>query len=255
MFRLLKALSFSFALLALSILATNCGSNAPAQVRFVHAMQDGAAMDININGKPAFTGISFRDVLPNQPGYTSVPSGHDTIQGFLAGSTMVGFNSTTVSWNSGTDYTVVATGFVTCNNQPPTCIPKNATLLSKPDNNSPPPANNVAFRVIHASPSGPSSVDVYILLEPSAGPTGNPTISALAYTQASDYIVVPYNPNNVDNFPGYVVFLTAAGSTSPLFTGGEAINPANGAIRTLVLTDVQNGTSMNSSFLELPDHN
>ena len=254
MVRLLKALPFSLALLALTILATNCGSNAPAQVRFVHAMQDGAAMDININGKPAFTGISFGEVLPNQPGYTSLPSGHDTIQGFLAGSTTVGFNSTTVSWNSGTDYTVVATGFVSCNNQPPTCIPNNATLLSIPDNNSPPAAGNIAFRVIHASPSGPSSVDVYILLSPTGAPTGNATISSLAYTQASGYIAVPFNPNNVDDFQGYVVFVTPAGSTSPVLIN-EPINPANGAIRTLVLTDVQGGTSMNSSFLELPDHN
>ena len=246
MFRLLKALSLSLALLALSIFATSCGNSAPAQVRFVHAMPDGAAMDININGKPAFTGISFRDVLPNQPGYTSVPSGNDTIQGFLAGSSNVGFNSTTIGLNSAGQYTVVATGLVATS--------KNAVILSKPDNNSPPATNNIVFRVIHASPSGPPSVDVYILLSPTAAPTGNATISALPYTQASAYISVPFNPNNVDNFQGYVVFVTAAGTTSPVLIN-EPINPANGAIRTLVLTDVQGGTSMSSSFLELPDRN
>src|ERR1017187_7992552 len=104
MSRWLKALPLTLALAALSIFAASCGSNGPAQVRFVHAIQDGAAMDIQVNGSQVFTDISFLGVLPNQPGYTSVPSGNDTIQGFLTGTTTVGFNATNVTWGAGAAY-------------------------------------------------------------------------------------------------------------------------------------------------------
>jgi hypothetical protein len=96
-------------------------------------------------------------------------------------------------------------------------------------------------------------VDVYILLNPASVPTGTPAISALAYEQASAYVALANNPNNDTNPPGFTVFVTASGSLVPIFT--EPINPATGAIRTLVLTDVQNGTTMNTSFLELSDLN
>jgi Domain of unknown function (DUF4397) len=252
MFRCLIAVSFTLALAVLSLFGAGCSSSSPANVRFVHAIQDGAAMDISISGKTEFTGVSFLNVQPNQPGYTSIPSGNNTIEGLLAGTSTIGFNSTTVSWTSGTDYTVIATGHVTCT---PPCTP-NATIVSIPDNNSPPPTNDVEFRFIHASPSGPPggspTVDIYVQLIPSAGPTGTPAVSGLAYTQASGYFQTVYNPNSVDQFLGYQIFVTPAGSTSPVFIN-EAIDPANGAIKTLILTDFQNGTAMSSSFLELPD--
>jgi len=242
MSRWLKALPLTLALAALSIFAAGCGGSSNAQVRFVHAIQDGAAMDIDINGTQEFTGIAFLGVQPTQPGHTSVPSGSDLIEGFLTGQTTVAFNSTRISWNGSQKYTVVATGFV-ANGQ-------NAVILSLPDN-IPSPSNQVAFRVIHASPSGPGTVDVYILLNPATGPTGNPAISGLAYTQASSYVSLAYNPNNNNNFLGYTVYVTASGGTQPILT--ESINPPDGAVRTLVLTDVQGGKSMNSTFLELSD--
>jgi hypothetical protein len=85
------------------------------------------------------------------------------------------------------------------------------------------------------------------------GPTGNPTISGLAYEQASGYISLPDNPNNVTPLPGFTLFVTASGGTQPIIS--EPINPPDRAVRTLVLTDVQGGHSMNSTFLELSDLN
>jgi hypothetical protein len=243
MSRLLKALPTALALAALSIFASSCGSS-NAQVRFVDAIQDGAAMDIDINGTQEFTDIAFLGVQPTQPGYTSVPSGSDSIEGFLTGQTTVGFNNTSIRLNGSQKYTVVATGFV-ANGQ-------NAVILSIPDN-IPSPSGQVAFRVIHASPSGPGSVDVYILLNPVTGPTGNPAISGLAYTQASSYVSLTYNPNNNANFEGFTVYVTASNGTQPIIS--EPINPQDGAVRTLVLTDVQGGTTMNPTFLELSDLN
>jgi hypothetical protein len=245
MSRWLKALPLALALAALSIFACSCGSS-NARVRFAHVIQDGAAMDIDINGTQEFTNIAFLGVQPSQPGYTSVPSGSDTIEGFLTGTTTVGFNSTSIDLNASQQYTVVATGFVATG--------QNAVILSIPDNLPSPGTDQVEFRVIHASPSGPGAVDVYILLNPVTAPTGSPTISALAYEQASGYVSLAYNPNNVANPPGFTVFVTASGGTVPIIS--EPINPGvAGAVRTLVLTDVQGGKLMNSTFLELADLN
>jgi hypothetical protein len=245
MSRWLKALPLALALASLSIFAASCGSS-NAKVRFVHAIQDGAAMDIDINGTEEFPDIAFLSVLPSQPGYTSVPSGNDTIEGFLAGTTNVGFNSTHISLSGGSQYTVIATGFVS--------PAQNAVILSIPDHIPTPPSGNVAFRVIDASPSGPGTVDVYIELNPSSGPTLPITIQGLAYTQASNYVFFALNPNNETNPPGYTVYITASGSMTPILT--EGVDPGTaGAVRTLVLTDAKDGTSMNSIFLELSDLN
>ncbi|MGA2356881.1 MAG: hypothetical protein ABSG02_20495, partial [Terriglobales bacterium] len=77
------------------------------------------------------------------------------------------------------------------------------------------------------------------------------------YTQASSYISVAYNPKNVTPAPGFTLYVTTTAGTV-IF--GEAINPAEGAIRTLILTDIQNTklqgvSAMQPSFLELPDLN
>jgi hypothetical protein len=255
MSRWLKALPLALALAALSIFGGSCGSSSPAQVRFVHAIQDASAMDIQVNGTAEFTNLSFLGVQPNQPGYTNVPSGGDTIQGFVTGTTTKVFTDT-ATLSASARYTLVATGF----SLPIGSNGSNVDLLQISDNIPTPPAGDVAFRVVHASPSGPNgnpdapeAVDVYILLNPSTGPTGNPTISALAYTQASGYVSIPNNPNNDTMPPGFMVYVTAVGSTQVACSG--PINPQAGAVRTLVLTDVQDGNKMDSTFLELSDLN
>jgi hypothetical protein len=247
MSRWLKVLPLTLALAALSIFATSCGSG-NSQVRFVHAIQDGGPMDIDVNGNVEFVDVAFLGVLPNQPGYTNVPSGSDTIEGLETGTTTPVFTDS-IGWAGGAQYTVVATGF----SQPGT-NGSNVVILSIPDNIPTPPFNTVDFRVIHASPSGAGTVDIYILLNPATGPTGTPQITGLAYEQASAYVEVPFNPNNIENFLGYTVYVTASGSTTPIFS--ESINPSTaGAVRTLILTDTQNGSSMRPAFLELPDNN
>ncbi len=253
MSRSLKALPLAFALAALSIFAASCGSNTPAQVRFVHAIQDAPALDINVTGPNVatvqeFTEVAFLGVQPNQPGYTSVPSGSDTIAGVLASNASPVF-SDTVGWGAGAHYTAVATGFSQTGTNG-----SNVVLLSIPDNLPTPPSGDVEFRVIHASPSGPGSVDVYIELNPNTGPGLPITIQALGYMQASNYVTFSFNPNNATIPPGFMVYVTASGSTTPIIT--EPLNPSTaGAVRTLVLTDVQNGNTMNTTFLELSDLN
>ncbi|MGA7559825.1 MAG: DUF4397 domain-containing protein [Terriglobales bacterium] len=247
MSRWLRAVPLMLALAVLSVFAASCGNSNPARVRFVHAIQDAGALDIDVNGTKDFPGVSFREVLPNQPGYTNVPSGSDTVEGFAAGTTTEAF-SESVSLGAGTAYTLIATGFETGTNG------SNVVLLSIPDNIPTPPAGEVAFRVIHASPSGPGTVDVYIDLNPSSGPVQPITIQGLAYTQASTYISLPYNPNDDQIPPGFTVYVTASGNTQPPYLMEETIDPGtSGAVRTIVLTDNPYGTSMDPSYVELDD--
>jgi Domain of unknown function (DUF4397) len=255
MSRLLKALPLTLALAALSIFAASCGSNTPAQVRFVQVIQDASPLDIYVSGTgltstEEFTDMGFLGVQPNQPGYISLPSGTDTIEAFLTGTTTEVF-SDTASWGSAAHYTVIATGL---SQIPP--VGSDVVLLSVPDNIPTPASGDVEFRVIHASPSGPNGipgpVDVYIELNPNTGPELPITIQGLAYTQASNYVSFTLNPNNDTNPPGYTVYVTPSGSMQPIIS--ETINPGvAGAARTLVLTDVQGGKAMSSTFLELSD--
>jgi hypothetical protein len=250
----MKVLSFTLALAALSPFVASCGSGGPAQVRFVQAIQDAPTpLDIDVSNannspKQQFSHVSFLGVQPNQPGRTSVPSGNDTVTGFLTGTTTQVFSGT-VGWASGLQYTLVATGFSKTGTNG-----SNVVLLSIPDNIPSPPTEDVSFRVIHASPSGPGTVDVYIELNPSTAPTSPPTIQGLPYMQASNFVSLAFNPNNDPTPPGFTVYVCASGSVQPIVS--EPIFPASaGAVRTLVLTDVQNGTTMSSSFLELTDAN
>jgi hypothetical protein len=213
-------------------------------------------LDISVSGPNVpstqeFTDISFLGVQPNQPGYTTLPSGSTTIQGFSTGTTTNPVFSNSLSLSGGAQYTLVATGFKA-----------NVDLLQIPDNIPAPPTGDVEFRVINASPSGPNgipgAVDVYIELNPNSGPGLPITIKGLEYTQASNYVSFNFNPNNATPPPGFTVYVTPSGSTNPIIIS-EPINPATaGAARTLVLTDVQYGKNppkMSSSFLELSDLN
>jgi hypothetical protein len=253
-----QALPIALALAALSLL-TACSSSGQAKVRFVHAIQDAGALDIDVYGTndsagaPEFSDISFLGVQPTQPGYTTLDAGSDAIEGFLTDTTTVGFIRTNVNWSGGIEYTAVATGF----SKTGTPAGSNVQIVSAPDNNTPPVSGDVEFRVIHASPSGPSGVNVYIESNPSTGPTRTPAISNLIYTQASNYISVAYNPNNLTPTPGFTLYVT---TTAGLVIFSETINPAEGAIRTLVLTDIQNTklqgvSAMQPSFLEMADLN
>jgi hypothetical protein len=243
--RWLKAVPVMLALAPLCIFAASCGNSSQARVRFVHAIQDAGPLDIDVNGTQDFTNISFREIQPNQPGYTNVPSGTDTLEGFAANTTTEAF-SDSAGWGAGAAYTLVATGFQTGKNG------SNVVLLSIPDNIPTPPAGDVEFRIIHASPSGPGTVDVYIELNPSSGPELPITLQGLAYTQASKYMSFVYNPNQDPIPPGFTVYVTASGSMVPIIS--ETLDPgAAGAVRTLVLTDSQDGTTMDPLYLELTD--
>jgi hypothetical protein len=235
------------AVVGLVCFSLSCSSGSHAEVRFVHALQDAGTLDVDINGKPEFNTVSFLGVQPNQPGYTAVPSGSDSLEAFNESNNSEAFSSS-LTLNGGQQYTLVATGFETGTNG------ANVSLLSIPDNIPSPPSGDVEFRVVHASPSGPGTVDVYIMYSPVDTPAAPITIKGLAYTQASSYYQFSINPNNAPQIPGFTIFVCASGSLTPIISE-QIVLQDDGAARTLVLVDNQNGNSMSSSFLELSDIN
>lgn len=250
MLRALKALPLALAVMASIIFAAGCGSS-NSNARFVNAIADSnQALDIEFNGTKQFNDIGFPAASGST--YVSVPSGNDVIAGFAAGTTTNAAFTQNATLNSGSQYTLVATGFLS----------GSVTLLSPVDNNTAPADGSVSFRVIDASFSGPASVDIWIIPNPITNNLGCPalcpTITALSSpnqpTQAtSSYVTMPFNSNG----QGYSLFVAPSGSTNPLF-GGQPINAGSsslGTIRTLVLTDVANGGAMFQTPIVLDDLN
>lgn len=244
MFRLLKALPLTLVLAALSIFATSCGSSSQSRIRVVHAMPDGPGLDVNVNTTKVATNILFGGVQPTPPAYTKVPSGSVTIQAFDTGTTtnpIFGTNGVTASLSGSSQYTVVLDGFVA-----------NPSAPLKTDTNTAPTSGNVEFRIIHASPSNQTPLDVYIVPPGTDISNVTPQIGGsnpLTYQQASSYVSVGFATN------GYSVILTPNGSKTPLFNAPYGIAPPTGSIRTLVLVDVQFGGAMSQTPVVLNDLN
>src|SRR5271155_1494194 len=232
MFRLLKVLPLTLALAAVSFFFTGCGSN-NVEARFVNAIPDAGALDIDVGGVKEFSTVQFRTASPGS-NYIGVPSGNVAIEGFQTGTTTQAFPSQTVSLNSGSEYTLVAVGFLS----------GTVNILNPVDNNTEPQDDMVSFRVIEASPSGPGKVDIYFIANPvecSLGATGcTAAITALAYQSTSTYVTLPFNTSSSGT--GYQMFVTTSGSPDPLpgWSGGQTITGGGstlGSIRTMVLTD------------------
>lgn len=258
MLRWLKALPLTLAIAALIVFATfaaSCSSS-NSQARFVNAISDDTqALDIEFNGTKEFSSVGPFSASGST--YVSVPTGSDKIQGFASGTTTTPVFTITspVSFNSGSQYTVVATGQ----------LAGTVLLLAPVDTNKAPANGSVNFRVINASLGGPGAVDVYILQDSAPNTTCQPgssgcgpTISDLASplsstTPISGYVNVPYNSLGF----GYTLYVTEAGQTTPLSSGYSfSVGSVSvGSIRTIVLVDNAGGQSMSALPIVLSDLN
>jgi hypothetical protein len=238
------------AIAALSIITTGCATNS-AQGRFINALQNtntyggtGSTIDVKVNQNKIFSGLGF--AAPSST-YTNIASGNDTFEGFESpADTTPVFNNLTANLTGGNQYTLIAAGLAGGSG------PLAPVLIYQHDINDVPPANDAEFRVINASPDSPTSVDVWIIPEPTGGPSGtcasqtqNCPISGLAYTQISPYIKL----TAVNG--GFGFFVTFHGSTSLI---AETTVPGTaGSITTLVLVDTQNGSFMSRTPIILED--
>jgi Domain of unknown function (DUF4397) len=246
--RWLRMLLLTLAVAALSIFISSCGSNGQAQVRVLNAIPNGDEVDIDVNGSKDFSQLSFGDFAPApQPAYTSVPSGSVTFEAFLTGTSTSAPPESTFSLSSSTQYTVILTGFNNVDQGT-----NAATAVPFTDNNTSPASGDLEFRIINASPSSPGGlVDVYIEPSPFNGDLSgvSPTITGLAYQQASTYQSITANPQG----SGFEVLVTASGAKMPLIQQNYPSPATGGTITTLVLVDVLDGGQMSPTPIALND--
>ena len=234
----LRVLALSLAVAAtLSLLAASC-TNSRSQVRVVNAIPNAPSnVDVVINGSTLFKNAGFPSVSPSS-GYQSLSVGTEAIELLQTGTTNVVINSS-VSLASGQSTVLVAGlyGATSGTNEP--------SLQAVSDNNSAPQTGDVEFRIVDASPSAPSSVDVYIVAPGTNIAPLSPNISALAYPHASSYQTLPTGT--------YSVVATTSGSKVPFVN--QQYSLVAGQIRTLVIVDVSGSGSPSSTPLELSDLN
>lgn len=154
----------------LSADATGPNTSGDARVRVAHLSPDAPAVDVLVDGAPAFTGISFGEVT----GYAALPPGTYDVQVEPAGAGGAGpfVIEAALTLAAGTDYTVVATDVLA------EIFP---TVLV--DDNAAPAAGEARVRFFHGSPDAPA-VDVAV--------TGGPVLFGdVAFGESGGYLAVP----------------------------------------------------------------
>jgi hypothetical protein len=236
-----RILLLVIALAGVTVFSTSCGSSS-AKLRIVQAIPDVTqqqALDIYLDGNKTATAVAFGSVTPST-GYSSVSSGSRHLQVFLTGQTTGPYFDGTISLASGSQYTLVLTGFTTSNNV--------AAPLFTDTNTPAPTSGNVSIRVIHASPTWnysfyPTGMDVYVVA-PNTNIVGvPPTVSALGYEHASNYVSAAAGT--------YAVIATPPGLPAEIIVlPNYAFNSTD--IRTVVFLDAQGG-GLGSTPLVLND--
>jgi hypothetical protein len=162
-FYMLMALATVVALLATTAVTFAAGS----RVRVVHASPDAPAVDVLVNGSPAFTNLAFKAVAD----YAALDAGSYSVAVVPTGATEPQVISATLALDPDKDYTVVAVGKLA-----------DIEPLVLVDNNAAPAAGKAHVRFVHASPDAPA-VDIAV--------KGGPVIfSNVAFKGVGDYTPV-----------------------------------------------------------------
>lgn len=222
---------FLFAALAgLAALVASCGSD-HAQVRFVHGSPDTVALDIVVDGKTLTTNLAFGAVFPPSV-YQTVAAGSRRVEERDTGTTDNEISST-ISFGSGKNYTLIASGL-------------NASIAAVllTDDSSAPVNGEVKVRVAHLAPDFAERVDFYVVPAGTDITGMSPTVPGLAYTQASSYQTVD----------GGSIEVIALKTTDQSLLADTIFDLAAGQNRTFLLLD-DGGGPPNASFLQLADLN
>lgn len=218
---MLKLRNYGLAALAAAAVMTGCsdddktGPNGTAQVRVVHASPDAPAVDVLVDNGVVLNGVTYKQ----SSDYLDVPAGTRNIkvQATAGGAVVINADAAV---SRGGAYTVIATGLLAA-----------IEPLVLVDDLTPPAGGNVKVRLVHGAPNV-GAVDIYVTA-PNADISGlAPTLSAVPFQGASDYLEVPAG--------NYQVRVTGAGSkTVALDTG--ALTLGSGQIRTAIATEAQGG--------------
>jgi hypothetical protein len=174
----------------------------------MNAVPDEPSLDLLIDGTTSDSNISYA----TSTAYQSVSSGSRHIQIEPSGSTTTLIDQT-ITFNSGTDTTILATNFSSS---------LSTVVLS--DDNSAPASGNVKMRFVNAAPDlGPA--DVYIVAPGTDINTVSPNITSLGFGSASGY-------QNM-TAANYEIVFTVAGQKIPQIDSGS-LSFSAGQIRTFV---------------------
>ena len=144
-----------------------------ASVRILHASPDAPPVDVLIDDKVVLTNVAYKGASS----FLMVKSGMQNIKVNAAGTTTTVIDAD-VQLPRDTCTTIIAADFLS---------QIKALVLS--DTDSAPGESNLKIRVVHASPSA-SAVDVYVTT-PDADLSGlNPTITNLAFQDATDFLEI-----------------------------------------------------------------
>lgn len=223
---LLSKASGSLLVSGLLFVALGCGGSGNSQVRVLLASPGESNVDVVINGSVVATDLLYGAATS----YISVKSGSVRIQLEPTGTTAPFFDQTISASKSG-QYTLVVDNFST-----------SLSSFTLTDDATTP--TNINLRVVNAAPGLPTA-DVYIVPQGTSISSVAPTITNLAFGQASTY-------QSLTTAGAYEVYFTQPGTTFAFIDTG-AISLVTGQNRTLVTMDTQFGGGF--TFLTLADLN
>lgn len=213
-------------MLTATFVAIGCSSGGNhTQLRVMQTSPDETAVDVLLDGKTIVGGVGY--ATPTS--YISVSSGSRHLQVQPTGTTTKVIDET-VTFNSGTHYTLITDNFASA-----------ITPVLLTDDNTAPGSGNVKLRFVNAG-AGAGNVDVYVLA-PGTTPPGNPaTVANLALGSASNYQSLAAG--------AYEIFVTIANTTfvyvdsgSLTFTAGQnrtfvLVSDLAGGFKTVTLADL-----------------
>lgn len=191
-----------------------------ALVRFINAVPDTGTVDLRFIDKvenlPTLLGVAFR---AHSGGYQRVAPGARPTRVFPNSNdpklTQIMLVDTTVTLSEGQHYTLVYVGRAAGNQD------RLAVLVDPPTPT--PPAGNIAINVLNASVALTGPVDIYVAPATSttvgnADPIANAVtvVKNVAFLGRSAYVNIPVRPTT--GTPLYQFVVTAAGSTTPIFS-------------------------------------
>jgi hypothetical protein len=246
--RLWTALCLALAVVALGVFAASCGAGGTSY-RILDAIanydyQATGGFDITINGSTEFTSVQFTNINPpGKDSYKSVSPGSEGFDVFPHAVITVGGTpvfSSSMSFNSHTQYTVILMGNNTFN-------PYVAQAFT--DNNVAPASGDFEFRVIDVSNNlpnpihgQPGGVDIYIVGSPTVvtGPNPPSPNANLGYGEATAYISNPAGT--------WWLVVTNHGGHIPIINP-TSYSPGALQIETIVLVDGINGGGVGSPLI------
>ena len=130
-----------------AVMATSAfAAEGKARVRVVHASPDAPAVDVWVNGAPAFKNAPFKGITS----YAELAGGNYDVQVVPAGATTPVVIKGALGFGTDKDYTVIALGKLA-----------NIAPLVLEDNNAIPENGKAHVRFVHASPDAPA-VDIAV---------------------------------------------------------------------------------------------